>query len=75
MPRKIFIMCHCTIIKQHMHVGHHIMTSQYPVNLFTYGGIFSTIVALTTQTLFLACVKFCHATSHMVLANQKQGIL
>ena len=57
-----------------MHVEHHIMTSQYPVNLLNYGGIYSTIVAITTQTLFSANIKFCHPTLHMVLANQKQGI-
>ena len=50
-----------------LRVGHHVMTSLYPVHIFTYGGIYSPL-----KHFFLAYIKFYHATSHMVLANQKQ---
>ena len=33
------------LIKQRVHVVHHITTSQYSENVFTYGGIYSFMVA------------------------------
>lgn len=56
------------IIRQRMDVGHYFMMSQYPVNQFTYGGIYSPLKQ------YLAYIIFYHATSSMVLANQKWKI-
>ena len=56
-----------------MHIGHHIMMSQYPVNyppMAAFIHLWRHLFA--SETLFLAYIKFHHATSYVVLANQKR---
>ena len=52
-----------------MHVGHYIMTSQYPVKSDIYGGIYLPLKHYFKLTLY---IKFYDATAHVVLANQKR---
>ena len=71
---------HCTrktftygkkFIKQCVPVGNHIVTSQYPVNSFTYGGIYSPFAAFTLFLALIHQILSHHATSHVILADQK----
>ena len=85
---KILIRHHCTrktftygkkfnwlFIKQCVPVGNHIVTSQYPVNSFTYGGIYSPFAAFTLFLALIHQILSHHATSHVILADQKWNIL
>ena len=60
--RRVYIIS--LVIKHRVHIGHRIMTSQYPVHFLTYAAFI----------LFSAFI-FYHTTSHVVFANQKQKIL
>ena len=54
----------CVLIKQYVHVGHHIMMSQHPIHIFT------------SEAQFLAYIFYLATSiSHVVLDNQKREIL